>query len=106
MTTPSALPPATLWATFNCISQEFRQIRLEALYVKDGRNDPRHPMHGLYTGLALMSWWRRGCTATPMPIGPLQSMLRRHKLHLAAGDYNSARREYEALSVFRREGKV
>ena len=24
---------------------------LETLYFKDGRNDPSHPMHSLYTGL-------------------------------------------------------
>lgn len=33
------------------IEQLARQERLEALYEADGRHDPEHPMHGLYTGL-------------------------------------------------------
>jgi len=32
--------------------QQAVQDRLEALYEADGRHDPAHPMHGLYTGLA------------------------------------------------------
>jgi hypothetical protein len=28
-----------------------RQDKLEELYADDGRHDPDHPMHGLYTGL-------------------------------------------------------
>lgn len=28
-----------------------RQYILDALYVIDGRNKPKHPMHSLYTGL-------------------------------------------------------
>lgn len=28
-----------------------RQARLEELYEEDGRQDPGHPMHCLYTGL-------------------------------------------------------
>jgi len=28
-----------------------RQQKLEELYEKDGRHDPSHPMHCLYTGL-------------------------------------------------------
>lgn len=28
-----------------------RQQKLEELYAKDGRHDPSHPMHCLYTGL-------------------------------------------------------
>jgi hypothetical protein len=28
-----------------------RQNRLEDLYEADGRDNPDHPMHGLYTGL-------------------------------------------------------
>lgn len=31
--------------------QQARQDRLEELYHQDGRQDPSHPMHGLYTGL-------------------------------------------------------
>ena len=38
----------------NCdpIQQQAVQDRLEALYEADGRHDPAHPMHALYTGLA------------------------------------------------------
>ena len=38
----------------NCdpTQQQAAQDRLEALYEADGRHDPAHPMHGLYTGLA------------------------------------------------------
>ena len=37
----------------NCdpTQQQAAQDRLEALYEADGRHDPAHPMHGLYTGL-------------------------------------------------------
>lgn len=34
------------------IEQQARQDRLEALYLADGRDNPDHPMHALYTGLA------------------------------------------------------
>lgn len=33
------------------IEENKRQERLEALYIKDGRTDPAHPFHALYTGL-------------------------------------------------------
>lgn len=33
------------------IEQEARQARLDELYAADGRHDPEHPMHCLYTGL-------------------------------------------------------
>jgi len=33
--------------------QTARQDRLEELYAADGRLDPSHPSHGLYTGLHL-----------------------------------------------------
>ncbi len=36
----------------NPIEQQAVQDRLEALYEADGRHDPAHPMHALYTGLA------------------------------------------------------
>ena len=38
----------------NCdpTQQQAVQDRLEALYEADGRHDPAHPMHALYTGLA------------------------------------------------------
>ena len=32
--------------------QNARQDQLEAWYQADGRHDPAHPMHCLYTGLA------------------------------------------------------
>jgi hypothetical protein len=31
--------------------QAARQARLEELYFADGRDDPEHEMHSLYTGL-------------------------------------------------------
>lgn len=34
------------------IEQQAIQDRLEAWYEEDGRQDPGHPMHCLYTGLA------------------------------------------------------
>lgn len=37
----------------NPIEQQAVQDRLDALYEADGRQDPKHPMHALYTGLAL-----------------------------------------------------
>ncbi len=33
--------------------QTARQDRLEELYAADGRLNPSHPQHGLYTGLML-----------------------------------------------------
>ena len=35
----------------NCIEQGARQAFLEKLYEEDGRSDPSHQMHSLYTGL-------------------------------------------------------
>jgi hypothetical protein len=32
-------------------AQRERQNRLERMYMDDGRNDPKHPYHSLYTGL-------------------------------------------------------
>lgn len=32
-------------------AEESRNYRLEELYHQDGRHEPSHPMHGLYTGL-------------------------------------------------------
>jgi hypothetical protein len=39
----------------NCdpVEQQLRQERLDALYEADGRHDPKHPMHALYTGLLI-----------------------------------------------------
>lgn len=36
----------------NPAEQNLIQERLEAWYEADGRHDPAHPMHSLYTGLA------------------------------------------------------
>jgi hypothetical protein len=35
----------------NPIEQTARQEQLEQLYLADGRDNPEHPYHGLYTGL-------------------------------------------------------
>jgi hypothetical protein len=35
----------------NPIEQQARQDQLDALYEADGRHEPTHPMHNLYTGL-------------------------------------------------------
>ena len=32
-------------------AQRERQNRLERMYMDDGRDDPKHPFHSLYTGL-------------------------------------------------------
>lgn len=37
----------------NPIEQQARQDELDRRYEEDGRHDPAHPMHALYTGLAL-----------------------------------------------------
>lgn len=34
------------------VEQENRQMRIDGLYQADGRDDPSHPQHGTYTGLA------------------------------------------------------
>lgn len=33
------------------VADQLRQDALDALYEKDGRNDPTHPDHATYTGL-------------------------------------------------------
>lgn len=33
------------------VEQQIRQDLLDWLYVQDGREDPQHPLHALYTGL-------------------------------------------------------
>jgi hypothetical protein len=39
----------------NCdpVEQQLRQEHLDALYEADGRHDPKHPKHALYTGLLI-----------------------------------------------------
>lgn len=37
----------------NPIEQQARQDELDIRYEEDGRHDPTHPMHALYTGLVL-----------------------------------------------------
>ena len=41
--------------------QAARQKRLEILYKEDWREDPAHPMHGLYTGLSHKSLETEKC---------------------------------------------
>ena len=41
--------------------QAARQKRLEILYKEDWRHDPKHPMHGLYTGLHQQSLEKKEC---------------------------------------------
>lgn len=36
----------------NPIEQQKVQERLESWYLKDGRDNPEHPLHSVYTGLA------------------------------------------------------
>lgn len=54
----------------NPVEQQARQDALDAAYKADGRNDPAHPQHGVYSGLMtaqepqpsiedqLAVWWR------------------------------------------------
>lgn len=82
------------------VVQQARQNHLEALYFEDRRDDPEHPMHSLYTGLAVMERWRENSLATPMPIDSLWCMIKRECLHIAAGNYEAAKREAEAIDIF------
>ncbi len=51
MTTP---PPSTFSCSADAVdAQQARQDRLDELYHQDGRHEPSHPMHGLYTGLVM-----------------------------------------------------
>lgn len=47
--------------------QNARQARLEALYEADGRTDPAHPMHGVYTSLQIEDLRRRAAALNPEP---------------------------------------
>lgn len=85
------------------IAQQARQDHLEALYFEDRRDDPEHPMHSLYTGLAVMERWRGNCRAEPVPVNVLVCMFERGKLHLAAGNHIAAMREASALAMFSRD---
>ena len=56
----------------NPVEQQARQDALDAAYLTDGRDNPAHPLHSLYTGLMvteptpaapsledqLAAWWR------------------------------------------------
>ena len=55
----------------NCdpTQQQAVQDRLEQLYADDGRHDPAHPMHGLYTGLAQAAQQQEVLT-DPTPLSP------------------------------------
>lgn len=35
----------------NPVEQQARQDELDARYLEDGRDNPAHPFHALYTGL-------------------------------------------------------
>lgn len=82
--------------------QQARQNHLEALYFEDGRDNPEHPMHGLYTGLAAMERWRGNCRAEPVPANVLVCMVKRLYLHYAANNHKAANLESSALAVFTR----
>ena len=64
----------------NPVEQSARQQRLEEMYAADGRHDPAHPRHGVYTGLmeqerarqreelirnAFTTWWIDSCGRPP-----------------------------------------
>lgn len=38
-------------ADCNPVEQQLRQDHLDRLYEEDGRHDPAHPFHAVYTGL-------------------------------------------------------
>jgi hypothetical protein len=96
MTTTNGLPAV--------LAQAERQEQLEDLYRADGREDPEHPLHGLYTGLEAadrMARWRENCLATPPPIdyGWRPCMMRRAKAHLLEENPEIALRELDALCI-------
>lgn len=43
--------PARYMRGCNPLIQQARQDRLDTLYAQDGRHDPAHESHGIYTGL-------------------------------------------------------
>ena len=47
----SQLPDWASQAWARVCSDQARMDFLEALYFKEGRDDPAHPLHSLYTGL-------------------------------------------------------
>lgn len=68
----------------NPATEQAKQDHLDALYEADGRGNPEHPLHGLYTGLAqaekqrerqeqrrsellelFLAWWK-DCYGTPV----------------------------------------
>ena len=50
----------------NAIEQEARQALLDSWYEQDGRHDPAHPDHCLYTGLA-EKYGQRACAGDGCP---------------------------------------
>lgn len=51
----------------NPTEQQARQDQLEALYEADGRHDPAHPSHGVYTGLWIADLQARAAALNPEP---------------------------------------
>lgn len=52
MTSTTATDPqVNLLASINPLDECVKQAHLESLYEADGRHDPAHPFHALYTGL-------------------------------------------------------
>lgn len=45
-------PNTTMNTDCHPVEQQAVQERLDSWYVRDGREDPEHPQHSLYTGLA------------------------------------------------------
>ena len=52
MKRPDPMISASYGAT-DIVAQKSRMLWLEELYFLDGRDQISHPMHGLFTGLAL-----------------------------------------------------
>jgi hypothetical protein len=50
--TPTPQQESTMTRDCDPVEQTLRQDRLDDLYSKDGRHDPSHPLHSVYTGLA------------------------------------------------------
>lgn len=59
ITPASSEPQANLLASINPLDECVKQGHLEALYEADGRHDPAHPFHALYTGLFIAEQQRK-----------------------------------------------
>lgn len=49
------------------IREQAKADRLDQLFFADGRNNPDHPMRGLYTGLHAEDLQRRAAALNPEP---------------------------------------